>query len=107
MNDKLKSKIRMLSEKDAMFAIEELASVQRSSIRNFGSYFMGILNRYMRGEPSKIKQNDKVCIGTLAVCDLMIASFPTDRSVSSSFSNSATTRETLIVSAIEMAIFVV
>ncbi|KAL3913049.1 MAG: hypothetical protein SGARI_000849, partial [Bacillariaceae sp.] len=58
MNEKVKSKIRMLSEKDAMFAIEELASVQRSQIRNFGSYFMGILNRYMRGEPSKIKQND-------------------------------------------------
>jgi hypothetical protein len=55
MNDKVKSKIRMLSEKDAMFAIEELASVDRKQIRNFGSYFMGILNRYMRGEPSKIK----------------------------------------------------
>lgn len=50
MNEKVKSKIRMLSEKDALFAIEELASVDRSQIRNFGSYFMGILNRYMRGE---------------------------------------------------------
>jgi hypothetical protein len=51
MNEKVKSKIRMLSEKDALFAIDELSSVPRSQIRNFGSYFMGILNRYMRGEP--------------------------------------------------------
>lgn len=50
MNDKVKSKIRMLSEKDALFAIEELAGVDRGQIRNFGSYFMGILNRYMRGD---------------------------------------------------------
>mmetsp|Transcript_22795 Transcript_22795/g.63372 ORF Transcript_22795/g.63372 Transcript_22795/m.63372 type:complete len:774 (-) Transcript_22795:4638-6959(-) len=50
MNEKVKSKIRMLSEKDALFAIEELSSAERSSIRNFGSYFMGILNRYMRGD---------------------------------------------------------
>lgn len=50
MNDKIKSKIRMLSEKDALFAVDELASVERYQIRNFGSYFMGILNRYMRGE---------------------------------------------------------
>lgn len=53
MNEKVKSKIRMLSEKDALFAIDELSGVSRSQIRNFGSYFMGILNRYMRGEPSK------------------------------------------------------
>lgn len=50
MNEKVKSKIRMLSEKDALFAIDELASVERRQIRNFGSYFMGILNRYMRGD---------------------------------------------------------
>ena len=50
MNDKVKSKIKMLSEKDALHAIEELSSVSRGSIRNFSSYFMGILNRYMRGE---------------------------------------------------------
>jgi hypothetical protein len=60
MNEKVKSKIRMLSEKDALFAIEELASVERRQIRNFGSYFMGILNRYMRGESSSFKkQEDK------------------------------------------------
>ena len=41
MNDKVKSKIRMLSEKDAFFALDELKSVDRSSIRSFGSYFMG------------------------------------------------------------------
>jgi Heterogeneous nuclear ribonucleoprotein Q acidic domain len=52
MNDKVKSKIRMLSEKDAIFALDELSSVERASIRNFGSYFMGILNRYMRGDAS-------------------------------------------------------
>eukprot|EP00977_Amphora_coffeiformis_P007032 scaffold1522_cov166-Amphora_coffeaeformis.AAC.10 len=50
MNEKVKSKIRMLSEKDALFAIDELASTDRASIRNFGSFFMGILNRYMRGD---------------------------------------------------------
>mmetsp|Transcript_56470 Transcript_56470/g.137043 ORF Transcript_56470/g.137043 Transcript_56470/m.137043 type:complete len:442 (+) Transcript_56470:75-1400(+) len=58
MNDKVKAKIKMLSEKDALSAIEELASVSRTQIRNFGSYFMGILNRYMRGEPSKFKNNN-------------------------------------------------
>lgn len=51
-NDKVQSKMKMLSEKDALSAIEEMASVDRSSVRNFGSYFMGILNRYMRGEKS-------------------------------------------------------
>ena len=59
MNDKVKSKIRMLSEKDALFAIEELASVDRSQIRNFGSYFMGILNRYMRGERKDVTSGKK------------------------------------------------
>jgi hypothetical protein len=53
MNDKVKSKIRMLAENDALAALDELSSVQRTGIRNFGSYFMGILNRYMRGEASK------------------------------------------------------
>jgi hypothetical protein len=52
MNEKIKSKIRMLAEKDALFALDELSSVPRSSIRNFGSYFMGIINRYMRGDNS-------------------------------------------------------
>jgi hypothetical protein len=56
MNEKVKGKIRMLSEKDALFAIEEFGGVDRGSIRNVGSYFMGILNRYMRGERSKDRQ---------------------------------------------------
>ena len=42
MTDKVKSKIRMLSEKDAMCALDDLSSVDRSQIRNFGSYLMGI-----------------------------------------------------------------
>jgi hypothetical protein len=52
MDEKVRSKIRMLSEKDALLALDELSSVERTSIRNFGSYFMGILNRYMRGDSS-------------------------------------------------------
>lgn len=56
MNDKVKGKIRMLSEKDALFAIDEFSSVDRGSIRNVGSYFMGILNRYMRGDRVKGRQ---------------------------------------------------
>ena len=59
MNDKVKSKIRMLSETDALFAIEELASVDRTQIRTFGSYFMGILNRYMRGERKDLTSGKK------------------------------------------------
>lgn len=58
VNDKVKSKIRMLTEKDALFAIEELATVpDPSQIRNFSSYFMGILNRYMRGEKNPGSSN--------------------------------------------------
>jgi hypothetical protein len=59
MNDKVKSKIRMLSEHDALLAIDELASVERKQIRNFGSYFMGILNRYMRGDAGQGAGNVK------------------------------------------------
>ena len=50
LDTKVKSKLMMLSEFDALSAIEEINAVQRTEIRNFGSYFMGILNRYMRGE---------------------------------------------------------
>ena len=49
-NERILSKIKMLPEHEAMSAIEELAGANRVQIRNFGSYFMGILNRYMRGE---------------------------------------------------------
>ena len=56
-DDKVQAKLKMLSEKDALAAIEEMASVDRSSVRNFGSYFMGILNRYMRGEKQQMSEN--------------------------------------------------
>jgi len=49
-NERILSKIKMLPEHEALSAIEELAGSNRALIRNFGSYFMGILNRYMRGE---------------------------------------------------------
>jgi len=47
---KVKTKLKMLPELDALNAIDEINAVPRAEIRNFGSYFMGILNRYMRGE---------------------------------------------------------
>ena len=50
LDTKVKSKMRMLPEKDALDAIDEINAVPRDQIRNFGSYFMGIMNRYMRGE---------------------------------------------------------
>lgn len=51
----------MLSEHDALLAINEVAGVPRGTIRNFSSYFMGILNRYMRGEetPNKHRMGKK------------------------------------------------
>ena len=49
------SKLKMLSEHDALLAINEISSVPRATIRNFSSYFMGILNRYMRGEETPHK----------------------------------------------------
>lgn len=48
LTEKVEQKLKMLSEHDALLAIDELSSVQRETIRNFPSYFMGILNRYMR-----------------------------------------------------------
>lgn len=56
-DDKVQAKLKMLSEKDALAAIEEMTSVDRSSVRNFGSYFMGILNRYMRGEKQQMSES--------------------------------------------------
>ena len=50
-HDKVKLKLGMLSEHDAVLAMDELSSVPRETIRNFPSYFMGILNRYMRSLP--------------------------------------------------------
>ena len=45
--------MKMLSENDAIQAINEMQLVPRNSIRHFTNYFMGILNRYMRGQESK------------------------------------------------------
>ena len=60
LDQKVISKLKMLSEHDALLAIDEIAGVERSTIRNFPSYFMGILNRYMRGvEAQKSKQDRK------------------------------------------------
>ena len=47
---KVEQKLKMLSEHDAVLAIDELSSVPRVTIRNFASYFSGILNRYQRGQ---------------------------------------------------------
>eukprot|EP00562_Extubocellulus_spinifer_P010977 CAMPEP_0178512232 /NCGR_PEP_ID=MMETSP0696-20121128/22782_1 /TAXON_ID=265572 /ORGANISM="Extubocellulus spinifer, Strain CCMP396" /LENGTH=796 /DNA_ID=CAMNT_0020142051 /DNA_START=743 /DNA_END=3131 /DNA_ORIENTATION=+ len=49
LDDKVGSKLKQLPERDALLAIDEISTVNRGSIRNFGSYFMGILNRYMEG----------------------------------------------------------
>ena len=50
LNEKVMAKVQMLSEQEAIMALNELSSVPRETIRNFSSYMMGILNRYMRGE---------------------------------------------------------
>ena len=50
LSAKVVSKMKMLSERDVLLAIEEIFNVERDKIRNFTSYLMGILNRYMRGE---------------------------------------------------------
>uniref|UniRef100_A0A7S4QK27 Heterogeneous nuclear ribonucleoprotein Q acidic domain-containing protein n=1 Tax=Ditylum brightwellii TaxID=49249 RepID=A0A7S4QK27_9STRA len=59
LDGKVMSKMRLLPERDALSSIEELSAVPRAQIRNFGSYFMGILNRYMRGEklPPHLNKN--------------------------------------------------
>ena len=62
-NERILAKIKMLPEYEAMSAIEELSGANRSQIRNFGSYFMGILNRYMRGE--KLYQRSPHKIGSI------------------------------------------
>eukprot|EP00934_Nitzschia_sp_Nitz4_P000010 Nitzschia sp. Nitz4//scaffold11_size288233//240348//242487//NITZ4_000811-RA/size288233-processed-gene-0.248-mRNA-1//-1//CDS//3329534185//10//frame0 len=70
MNDKVKSKIRMLSERDALFALEELSTVNRTQVRNFGSYFMGILNRYMRGERKDVTSGKKTVFSTMQLAEV-------------------------------------
>lgn len=46
IDGQLKSKLTMLSEEDALSAIDEMNLIERSEIRQFASYFMGIMNRY-------------------------------------------------------------
>ena len=46
IDEKLKNKLMMLSEDDALGAIDEMNAIQRSEIRQFAGYFMGIMNRY-------------------------------------------------------------
>ncbi|KAL7520987.1 hypothetical protein ACHAWX_005677, partial [Stephanocyclus meneghinianus] len=48
IDGQLKSKLTMLSEEDALSAIDEMNLIERSEIRQFASYFMGIMNRYAK-----------------------------------------------------------
>ena len=50
LDDRVMAKLKLLSEAEALLAFDELTAIDRSRIRNFGSYFMGIVNRYMKGE---------------------------------------------------------
>lgn len=49
-HDRIVAKLESLPEKDALNAIDELLGVDPSIIRNIQSYFIGILNKYQRGE---------------------------------------------------------
>jgi hypothetical protein len=49
-HDRIVAKLESLTEKDALNAIDELLGVDPSIIRNIQSYFIGILNKYQRGE---------------------------------------------------------
>jgi hypothetical protein len=46
IDDKIKTKLAMMTESEQLSAIDELCQVKREDIRSFSSYFMGILNRY-------------------------------------------------------------
>merc|ERR1719174_2555113 len=50
INDKVIDKLSLLPEKNPINAINEISGCKRDKIRNFTSYFIGILNRYLRGE---------------------------------------------------------
>jgi hypothetical protein len=58
MTNNVMAKLKMLSEHDALLAINEISGIPRGTIRNFSSYFMGILNRYMRGEGTPHKHRN-------------------------------------------------
>jgi hypothetical protein len=45
--------MKLLSENDAIQAINEMQAVPRETIRSFQNYFLGIINRYMRAHESK------------------------------------------------------
>jgi len=51
-SDKVKQKLKLLSEGDAVLAIHELRRDERKMILNFARYFVGILDRYLRKRPS-------------------------------------------------------
>lgn len=54
--------MKLLSENDAIQAVNEMQAVPRDTIRNFQNYFMGIINRYMRAQESKQRgprENDR------------------------------------------------
>lgn len=58
LNENVRQKLGMLSEHDAILAMDELSNIPRETIRNFPSYFMGILNRYMRSD-GHLNNNNK------------------------------------------------
>jgi len=66
-SSEVKQKLEMLSQDDAVLAIDELRRIERTTIRNFGRYFVGILDRYHRNRSSmsagpstnKASKNDK------------------------------------------------
>jgi len=60
LNGNVMDKMKLLSSEDAILAIDEISDVNPESIRNFPSYFIGILNRHTRGEISRQKKKDKV-----------------------------------------------
>jgi len=59
LNGSVMGKMKMLSSADALLAIDEISDINPDSIRNFPSYFVGILNRYARGEGTRQKKKDK------------------------------------------------
>jgi len=59
INEKVMDKLSLLSEKDALHAINEISGCKRDKIRNFTSYFIGILNRNLRGEET-FQQNEQL-----------------------------------------------
>ena len=59
ISETVKRGLGMLSEKDALLAIDELSCQNSRGIKNFESYFMRILNRYMSKENTPEKSNKR------------------------------------------------